>query len=171
MNTIYLNSTDPDVVAYVEEQDRLRRDFYAKVKAFHEEHEDLEPAGYSSPFDLEMFVGGIRTDHPEQLPGQWRQPDSKNVRAPYQNNKEGRALISGMHFIAPDYPGVCTQTFAGDRCLPTFAFAHEGTAWACAGARADDGSPRYDPDKWTECLHWQYEKAAHDEDELRKAKA
>lgn len=169
MNTIYLKSSDPDVVAYVQEQDRLFAEFVAQVKAFDDTHEGLTAAVLQNPFNGEMFVGGVHTKHPELLPGKWKKPNHYNGSLqPYRNNREGRKLIAGMHFKAPDYPGVCTQTFYAERCLVTTAFAHDGSAWALCGAKSDNGEPRYDPDKWAECLHWEYEKAAHDARELRR---
>lgn len=165
MNTIYLKSSDKQVVEYVLEQERLYKEFVAKVHEWKDAHEGIEPGVLISPFDLETFVGGVRTEHPELLPGQWKKPNHRNGSLqPFRNNVKGRELISGMHFNAPNWPGLCTQTFYGNRCMVTRAFPFDGEAWAIAGAQAEDGSPRYD-DRWHEVLHWQYEKALHDSQE------
>ena len=156
--SLYLTSTDPDVIAAVERNTAGRRDLHARGHAWGKERgSDII---MMSGFGAGLWVSGL-PKQPEGF-GQWTKPKSGTSK-PFATNKDEINALKALAFQNEPVPGLpellySASDFDGRRYVmyPT-PFVAQGAAWVAYSYRpADDSDAEKIGDQWTECLASQY---------------
>lgn len=152
--SLYLTSTEPEVLATVERNREGRKEFIRRALAWAEERgaDSFFPSGFAGT----LAVRGLPIK-PEGF-GRWTKGDHRGCHWPYANNEPERTVMKALTFqqeTVPGLPGALHSVTDADGrsylMYPT-PFVHDGAAWVSYSHQPESGEVEKIGPQWSECL-------------------